>query len=163
MKGKGGISLRPMLAHEFPDYLAYFIPDYAAEISSNYDVDIDAATARAKREVAADLGQGVETPGQVLLCIVDGDAGDAPVGYLWCKPNSESGSVFISDFYVAPDHRGKGYAKAALAALEHMFAGVDYGDLRLRVAADNERARRVYEAAGYQITGINMRKPLAQA
>lgn len=155
------IRLRPMQPSEFVAYLAYFIPDYAAEISANYDVDIAAATARAEREVAADLGQGVETPGQVLLCIVEGDAGTAPLGYLWCKPNRDSQSVFISDFYLYPAHRGQGHARAALSALEDMFAGSGFGDLRLRVAADNEKAQRVYRAAGYQVTGINMRKPLA--
>lgn len=157
----GLIRLRPMRPGEFAAYLDYFIPDYAEEISANYDVDIAAATARAKREVAADLGQGVETPGQVLLCIVKGDREDVPLGYLWCKPNRDSQSVFISDFYLYPAHRGQGHARAALSLLDDMYAGSGFGDLRLRVAADNEKAQRVYRAAGYRVTGINMRKPLA--
>jgi ribosomal protein S18 acetylase RimI-like enzyme len=154
------IRLRPMRKGEFADYLAYFIPDYAAEISVNYDLDLATAAARAEAEAAASLGQGAETPGQVLLCLVKGE-GEAPaLGYLWCRPDADSGSVFISDFYVVPEHRGKGYGRAALNALEEMFAGPDYGELRLRVAADNPGARRLYEAAGYRVTGINMRKAL---
>jgi ribosomal protein S18 acetylase RimI-like enzyme len=145
---------------EFAGYLAYFVPDYAAEISTNYDMDIDAATARAEAEAASSLPQGPETAGQVLLCLVDAEDAAEVLGYLWCAPNAEARSVFIYDFYVAPEHRGKGYGRAALGALEEMFAGPDYGEIKLRVAADNPGARRLYEAAGYQVTGINMRKAL---
>lgn len=157
------IRLRKMQAGEFQDYLAYFIPDYAAEISANYDVDLQAARVRAEQEVEADLGQGVDSPGQDLFCIVIDRVNDAPiVGYFWCKPGDSSGSVFISDFCILPAYRGKGYAKLALAALEAEYAGVGHCDIRLRVAANNDRAQHLYQAAGFQVTGINMRKPLAE-
>ena len=150
-----------MRAGEFQDYLAYFIPDYAAEISPNYDVDADAAQARAEQEVEADLEQGVDSPMQDLFCVLAGDTQDAPiVGYFWCKPGSAGGAVFISDFCILPPHRGKGYAKQALAALETEYVDAGYSDVTLRVAADNDRAQRLYLAAGFQTTGINMRKPL---
>jgi RimJ/RimL family protein N-acetyltransferase len=32
--------------------------------------------------------------------------------------------------------------------------------IKLRVAGDNERARHLYEVSGFQVTGINMSKPL---
>lgn len=157
------IRLRQMRASEFQSYLAYFIPDYAAEISSNYDVDADAAQARAEQEVEADLGQGVESPGNDLFCILAGDTQDATiVGYFWCKPGSEGGSLFISDFCILPPHRGKGFAKQALAALEVEYADARCSDIRLRVAADNDRAQHLYLAAGFHVTGINMRKPLVE-
>lgn len=151
-----------MKPHEFADYVAYFVPDYAAEISSNYDVDIETARARASREVEESLGQGVETAGQVLLSLVAEDVqGDTPVGYLWCKPDEASRTVFISDFCVLPPFRGRGYGKAALAALETMFAETEYDEIRLRVAADNKGAERLYLSVGYRPTGINMRKAIA--
>ena len=153
-----------MQACEFPDYVAYFVPDYAAEISANYDQDIDSALAKAKRDVETDLAQGVETPGQVLLCIVgEGNENDAPIGYLWCKPDNAGPIVFISDFYILPAHRGKGYAKAALAALEEMFAKTGHSEVRLRVASDNDIAQRLYRSVGFSPTGINMRKPFGRA
>lgn len=153
------IHLRNMQTGEFADFLAYFIPDYAAEISANYDEDMANARARAQREVKADLPSGVDTPGQALLCMVrDGDDSDAPVGYLWCKPEESGKTVFISEFYILPGHRGQGYAKSALIALEAMFAKTGHREARLRVAADNEKAQRLYLAAGYRATGINMRK-----
>ena len=158
------IHLRQMQASEFPGFIAYFVPDYAAEISSNYDEDIAIARERAEREVKAELGLGVDTPGQVLLCIVrDDDESDSPDGYLWCKPEEAGQSVFISDFCILPSHRGNGYAKSALVALEAKFSETGHSEARLRVAADNETAQHLYLAAGFRVTGMNMRKPFDKA
>ena len=150
------IKSRPMLASEYSDYLAYFVPDYAAEIETNYDLSHEDALNQAKREVAVDLPQGVETDGEVLLCLED-EAGKV-VGYLWYTPNAEARSVFIKDFYVFPDLRGQGYGKAALRALEQTLKESGFDQIKLRVAADNVRALRVYEATGYRVTGMNMSK-----
>lgn len=158
------IQLRPMRADEFSGYLAYFIPDYAAEISANYDLDRASAEARAEREVASGLSGGVQTNGQDLLCIIRADDPESrPIGYLWCAPDDAARTVFISDFYVFPSQRGKGVAKGALAALERRYADLGHQEVRLRVAADNARAKDVYLAAGFQVTGINMRKAIGAA
>ena len=155
------IRLRPMLASEFADYLAYFIPDYAAEISANYDQDMDSALASAKRDVESSFPRGVETPGQDLFCIT-GEDDTTPLGYLWCKPDTDGPCVFISDFCILPAHRGKGHAKAALTALEEMYSRSGHTEVRLRVAADNDIAQRLYLSAGFAPTGINMRKPFGR-
>ncbi len=146
---------------EFPEYVDYFVPDYASEISANYDVDIETALAQARASIDGDLGQGVDTPDQVLLCATDrGDKSDTPVGYLWCKPNVKDRIIFISDFYILPQHRGKGYGLSALIALERIYTKSAFGEIRLRVAADNKTAERLYLRAGYRPTGMNMRKAI---
>lgn len=153
------IHLRRMRTSELPGYLGYLIPDYAGEISSNYDVENDVARRRAAQEINADLKSGVETPGQELFCVVkNADASDTPIGYLWCKPDKEGHHVFINDFCILPRQRGNGYAKLVLIALEAVFADTGHSEVRLRVAADNTRAQRVYLAAGFSVTGINMKK-----
>jgi ribosomal protein S18 acetylase RimI-like enzyme len=158
------IHLRQMQASEFPDFIEYFVPDYAAEISSNFDEELGVARERAEREVKADLGLGVATPGQVLLCIVkDSNESNSPVGYLWCKPDEAGRSVFVSDFCILPSHRGNGYAKSALKALEAMFAETGHREIRLRVASDNEKARHLYLAVGFRVTGMNMSKSIDKA
>ena len=155
------IQLRKMRADEFAGYVAYFVPDYAAEISSNYDVDMNTAQARAESAVEVDLGMGVETPGQDLLCAtVEGDQSDTPVGYLWCKPHSKEKAIFISDFCILPKYRGRGYGQSALIALERRYLDTGYGEIRLRVATDNKTAERMYLKAGYLPTGINMRRAI---
>jgi len=156
--------LRKMRPDEFPDYVAYFVPDYAMEISSNYDMNIETARARAEREVEEALGMGVETPDQILLCAVaEGGENDTPVGYFWCQPHESGQSIFISDFCILPPYRGRGYGKSALAALEEMYAEKGYSEIRLRVAADNKRAERLYLSAGYIPTGTNMRRAIGNS
>lgn len=113
------IVLRPMRNEEYPAYLDYFIPDYAAEISANYALPA-AALARAQREIAADLPDGVNTCGQVLCCLFDdSDGAEKRVGYLWYKPDEEMRSAFICDFYIYPALQGQGLGKQAMAAFEH--------------------------------------------
>ncbi len=153
------IRLRQMRAGELPDFIAYFVPDYAKEISANYDEDMATSHARAVREVEEDLNLGVDTPGQVLLCIVRRhDESDSPVGYLWYKPEPAGTTGFINELYVFPAHRGNGYARSALIELEKVLARSGHTEARLRVAADNEAAQRLYASAGYRVTGINMKK-----
>ena len=153
------IVLRPMRATEYPAYLDYFIPDYAAEISANYALSPAAALAQAQREIAADLPDGVNTRGQVLCCLFDdSDGAEKRVGYLWYKPDEEMRSAFICDFYIYPAFQGQGLGKQAMAAFEHVLKSQGIGQIKLRVAGDNQRARHLYDAAGFRVTGVDMSK-----
>jgi ribosomal protein S18 acetylase RimI-like enzyme len=156
------ISLRLMRESEYSAYLAYFIPEYAAEISSNYGLSDLHSLAQAKREIAADLPDGVNTSGQVLLCLIDqSKRPEMLVGYLWYKPDAAMRSAFISDFHIFAAHQGKGLGKQALEVLEDELKGKGFEQIKLRVAKDNERARHVYEVTGFRVTGINMSKAIA--
>lgn len=154
------IALRPMKATEFAAYLAYFIPDYAAEIAVNYGLSETEAFARASREIADNLPDGPQTPGEVLLCILN--ELDDHIGYLWYRPDPAERSAFISDFHILATHQGRGYGRQALNALETHLAGSGITEIRLRVAADNERAQHVYKTSGFQTTGINMSKRIGE-
>jgi len=154
--------LRPMRNNEYPAYLEYFIPDYAVEIASNYGLSESASIAEAKREIATDLPDGVNTSGQVLLCLVDrSDSAENLLGYLWYKPDVAMRSAFIYDFHILAAHQGKGLGKQALEILERELQGKGFAQIKLRVAEDNNRARHVYEVAGFRVTGVNMNKVIA--
>lgn len=155
------ILLRPMRDSEYPAYLDYFIPDYATEISSNYGLsDVD-ALAQAKREIATDLPHGVDTSGQVLLCLVDPTGGpDNVIGYLWYRPNLPMRSAYISDFHIFAAHQGKGFGKQALKVLEEELKRKGFEQIKLRVAEDNKRAKHVYEVTGFRVSGVNMSKTI---
>ncbi|WP_115419384.1 GNAT family N-acetyltransferase [Ensifer sp. M14] len=153
------ISFRPMLESEYAGYLAYFVPDYAAEIAANYGLPDADALAQATSEIAEDLPQGVDTPGNVLLCLIE-SANAAHVGYLWYRPDARGRSAFISDFHILPEHQGKGLGKLAMAALEIELSAKGFEQVKLRVAENNRRARHVYEATGFRVTGTNMSKTL---
>lgn len=152
-----------MRESEFPAYLAYFIPDYAVEIVANYGLSETAARAQAEREIASGLPDGVNTAGQVLLCIVDpSDAVEQLVGYLWYKPDTAMHTAFITDFHILAAHQGQGLGKAAMTLLESDLRGKGFTQIKLRVAGDNARARHVYEVSGFHVTGINMSKVIGE-
>ena len=153
------ILFRPMRDNDYPAYLDYFIPDYAMEIASSYGLSESASLAQAKRELAADLPDGVNTSGQVLLCLVDqSGASEKLIGYLWYKPDTTMRSVFIYDFHILAPYQGKGLGKQALKVLESELKGQGFAQIKLRVAEDNNRARHVYAATGFRVTGVNMSK-----
>lgn len=155
------ISLRPMRADEYPAYLDYFIPDYAAEIIANYGLSPAEARLQAVRETHEDLPKGVETSGQVLLCLIDRISGDdSIIGYLWYRPDVPARSIYISDFHIFAAHQGKGYGKEALAILESELARTGFTQIKLRVAENNKRAKHVYDVSGFRVTGVNMSKAI---
>jgi ribosomal protein S18 acetylase RimI-like enzyme len=161
LKTPAAIGLRPMRPDEFPAFLAYFIPDYATEIAANFGLPDDAARARAAQEVAEDLPQGVDTQGRTLLCITLGDPEEV-VGSFWLRLQQGSTTAFVSDFHIFPARQNRGLGRRALAALDRWLASAGFEHLRLRVAADNVRARHLYETGGFRTTGINMTKPVGR-
>jgi ribosomal protein S18 acetylase RimI-like enzyme len=81
---------------------------------------------------------------------------------------------WIEDLWVARDHRGRGLGSRLLAAGERKVAAQGHAVAHLRVAADNERARRFYVARGWAETDaypherwgfmmLDLIKPLAPA
>jgi ribosomal protein S18 acetylase RimI-like enzyme len=155
------ISLRPMRVDEYAAYLDYFIPDYAAEIIANYGLSPIEARSQAVREIDEDLPQGVETRGQVLLCIIDSISGDdSIIGYLWYRPDVPARLIYINDFHIFAAHQGKGYGKETLAALESELAETGFTQIKLRVAENNKRAKHVYDVSGFRVTGVNMSKAI---
>lgn len=153
------IVFKPMTAADFSAFLNYLIPDYAEEISSSYRLPKADALLQAQAQIDASLPEGVETRGQVLLAIYYQDAAQAHhAGYFWYKPDEASQSVFIYDFYIFPAWRNKGLGSASMNALEKVLRQQGFTQIKLRVAAGNERARHVYEANGFRVNGFNMNK-----
>ncbi|CAH6050080.1 putative N-acetyltransferase YycN, partial [Citrobacter koseri] len=155
------ISFRMMTKDEYPAYLEYFVNDYAYEIESNYGASLRDSLARAKQEISEMLPDGVNTHGQVLMCIVaQSDKANNHVGYLWYKPDSTKRTVFIYDFHIFNSSQGLGLGKQSLRAFEEYLQAKGFKEIRLRVAGDNARARHVYETSGFRVTGINMSKSI---
>lgn len=74
--------------------------------------------------------------------------GSTPVGYLAFK--QEDGKMFLSKFYVAQEHRGKGYASKADAFLEQLCAESGLSRIWLTVNRDNRSSIAVYEKKGFR-------------
>ena len=157
------IELRDMREDEYPDYRSYFIEDYSREIEENYGYSADAAKEKAAAELKRSFPDGLGTPGHSLLCI-DAELGGeiCLVGYLLHAVNARDKTTFIYDFYVMPDHRGKGYGRQAIEALESQLSSLGVHEIKLRVAYKNQRALKLYQEAGFRITGYNMSKGIEE-
>lgn len=68
--------------------------------------------------------------------------------------------ALISNLFVDEALRGQGVGRALMAEAEKIAAARGVKQLRLNVLVGNERARRVYEEAGFSAYGIEMVKPL---
>lgn len=154
------ITLRPLHAPEFAAFAAYFVPDYAAEIVANFGIPLADALTQAAQDLANDLPQGADTPGEILMGII---LADHLIGYLFYATDAASGSAFIKDFHILPPNQGKGYGTAAIKALEAVLKPQGITQLRLRVAAKNAAAHRLYTKLGFFPTGISMAKTISSA
>ncbi|QKY21550.1 GNAT family N-acetyltransferase [Halolamina sp. CBA1230] len=79
--------------------------------------------------------------GELLVSVADGDV----VGYLLWFPGEPAA---VAELVVHPDYRREGRGRALLGAL---FDCLDPGaEVTLRVAADNEGAKALYEEFGFE-------------
>ena len=56
----------------------------------------------------------------------------------------------VDDFFIAPEARGEGLGKAALAEVRRVCAGLGMRALRVEVGTGNVVARAVYRSAGFE-------------
>ena len=85
------------------------------------------------------------TDGPLPLFVLD-DGG--PVGYALVVGESD-GVAYVPEFAVHPDRQGEGYGSELMDWLRDRLAG-EYTELRLTVAASDERARGFYRSHGFE-------------
>jgi len=72
----------------------------------------------------------------------------------WPGPQPpEHGRAELYAIYVAPDYWSSGAGQALIDGVLALAASSGYTDISLWVMEANERARRFYELAGFQVTG----------
>jgi ribosomal protein S18 acetylase RimI-like enzyme len=140
-------------------FLERVIPEYAEDKVHAGQWDVSDALERSRKEFLDDLPQGVETKNQYLYTVFDGEKA---VGMIWlsANPNDATQSGFISELYVDEKYRGKGYGKQAMLLIEEKVRELGLKSIGLHVFGVNQTARKLYEAVGYEITGLNMKKVL---
>lgn len=157
------VTLRAMRAEELCDYRNLFITEYAQDLSSNSNYSVEQALAYATHSFDGYLPEGVNSPNDHLFCIENSNSisgEEQLVGYLWYGLGQEDSAAFIKDFYVLPQCQRKGYGSACLEALEKRLMDQGIFEIKLRVAADNPQAKRLYEHLAFVVTGFNMSKSL---
>lgn len=147
--------IRPMLSKEFPIWWERFVSDWGDDLARVEDFAPGEARREAARRLERDLPAGMTTPGQHLFVVVEGDA---IMGDVWFSIGAAG--AFLEDLTIAPEARGRGIGKAALALVEGELRRRGQPHLDLHVYADNAPAIALYRGRGYRTTGLKMRKSL---
>ena len=154
------LELRPMTEAEFTAFRSGLISSYAADKTQAGEWTPEEAQQRSAREFDDLLPDGRQTTGMLLLAALT-PAGE-PVGSVWIalRPGQSAASAWIYDIVVSAEHRGQGNGRALLAAAEREAARHGAAEIALNVFGANTVARGLYESSGYEVTALQMRKPL---
>lgn len=155
------IILQRMTETEFQDYLPYCIEEYGRDLSTNHGYPLETGIINASKSIHGYLPTGLATLNNLLMCIKPEREPDQIAGYLWVNTQDRD-NAYICDFCVLPAWQRRGFATAALTALEQLLREQGFNGLSLRVAADNPSALALYKKTDFRVTGINMSKQLTQ-
>ncbi|HEY5740547.1 MAG TPA: GNAT family N-acetyltransferase [Gammaproteobacteria bacterium] len=107
------------------------------------------ASDAAQRRSAVERLLADRTLGGIWLVLADGEL----AGYIaLCRGFSiefDGFDAFIDEFYLEAEFRSRGIGRIVLTALGREARGCGINALHLEVARDNQRARRLYEQAGF--------------
>lgn len=142
----------------FAQFLPLAVASYAEENIASGRWPREGAHARSADAFAQLLPQGVATQDHALFDIVAGDAG--AIGSLWYAQFDDGGvrQWHVYDLLIAPEHRRRGYAAAAFAAMETLAREQGVTRIGLHVFAHNPAAQALYRKLGYEVVSVNMLK-----
>jgi ribosomal protein S18 acetylase RimI-like enzyme len=105
----------------------------------------------------------IDAPNPATSVLVAADNGDRVLGFVAVVPVTDlSGHRHghIGSIAVAPEAEGRGIGRLLLSAAEDWCREQGFTDVTLHVYPGNERARQVYERAGFQLEWHRLRKDL---
>lgn len=153
------VKLFPITQADFDAFLERDIVDYAADKVRSGNWSQEEALERSRQEHMQLLPDGPRTKDQFIFSIFLPETGHN-IGILWVniKMDAPRREAFIYDFFIEESHRGKGYGKQALRALDAKLKEMHVESVALHVFGFNTNAIELYKQAGYEITNIQMRK-----
>lgn len=155
------VTLRPMTDAEYATVVRGSALGYAALIAAGGGVGARAAREQADRELAAVLPAGRETAGHLFLRAVDEEG--EPVGHVWLAlrgPGAAGRSAWVYDVEVVAARRGHGYGRAIMEQAERTVRSHGLDRIGLSVLGFNTAAISLYRSLGYQVSAMQMTKPL---
>lgn len=152
------IAFTPMTDADFQAFLRKFIPEYAYEQTQSGNWHANEAMARAQQEIRQILPQGAKSDHQYLFNIVDTERGQERVGMIWYTLDdfSLNKKIFLSDFFILNEFRGKGYEEQALAELKDRARAAGVGRIETHVFAQNPAEVALFQNNGFQSVSIFM-------
>jgi ribosomal protein S18 acetylase RimI-like enzyme len=119
----------------------------------------DEAVKAANAEFERHLPDGLKTKDNFLY---SGMSENSRVGFVWIqiRGSGERRRAYVCDIIVEPDHRGKGYGKEMMVAVERAAVEMGMKKIGLHVFGYNEPAIALYKSLGYVTTDLEMEKTL---
>ncbi|MFY1632086.1 GNAT family N-acetyltransferase [Solwaraspora sp. WMMB335] len=165
--GSRAVTLHPMTQPEYDIRIPALVATYAGNLLRSGRTTSATALAESRRQHAELLPDGLATGRMLFLVARPAGADDAPpIGWIWVglpDPAEPQRPAWIYNIEVDPAHRGNGYGRAVLAAVEPVLTAQGVTRLGLNVFADNTVARRLYESTGFAVTAQQMVKPIGPA
>jgi ribosomal protein S18 acetylase RimI-like enzyme len=149
-----------MTRAEWDEWMPRQLAGYARHIIDSGAMPEAEAWEKARADTARGFPQGYETPGQLVYRIT---AGDEPAGWLWLAvpgPDPDKLMGWVYNIEVDPAFRGRGYGRAAMVLAEDEARKHGMTSVGLNVHGQNTVARSLYESLGYDVTALQMKKPL---
>ena len=155
------VILQPIAVDAFPAFVDQAVAFYAGQNVAAGRFSESDALALSRTETQKLLPDGIATPGQFFFEVMAVGAAGA-VGHLWLAsmPRGSSRVMFVCQVLVKPEHRRKGYARAALLAAEQLALEQGLSGIALHVFSHNTHAQALYRGLGYGVASLNMLKPL---
>jgi len=155
-----GLRLRPATRAEFQEWIPRQEAGYAELIAASGALSAQAARVKARQDTARRFTVGLASPGQFVFRVI---AGDVPVGWLWLGvpgPDLDPLMAWVYDIEIDAAFRRRGYGRAAMLLAQDEARARGMTSLGLNVHGQNTEARSLYESLGYQVTSLQMKKPV---
>jgi ribosomal protein S18 acetylase RimI-like enzyme len=153
------VTLEPMNQAQFVGFMEAVFPSYVAERAAADHVSLEMAGQYARVQLARLLPDGHLTVGHRFLRVLSTDSGQG-VGDVWFWIDSENKQAFLYYIAVLPEHRRRGFASAALVAIEEMVRAAGCISLGLNVFSSNHGAIALYRRLGFCTVASYWTKPL---
>jgi ribosomal protein S18 acetylase RimI-like enzyme len=148
-----------MRPEEFDAFAEHGREGYVRQLVEFSGMEPAAAQAKAERDYAMTLPQGLETPGHWLFAV---EADGRRVGTVWFAERVLDGRTvaYLYEIEIDEAERGRGLGRAAMEAFEREAARRGLTELELNVFGGNMVARSLYQSLGWRETAVHMAKRL---
>ena len=155
------VRLRPMTPREFDDWRPWAVEEYAREDVEHKEVGPDRARENMSAFLESVIPRGPRTEGHRMSIAEDAATGER-VGYTWwAERDLDAGlAAWIYDVYIDEPHRGRGFGRGLMEAVEAQVREAGLTRMELHVWVDNDPATSLYRSLGFVPTGMEMYRNL---
>lgn len=155
------VRLVPMTEEEFESFKEYSLASFVAGKTAAGYFDAKAARAIGEQTFSGLLPKGLTTPGQHLVAIEQEASGER-VGLLWFGVADQGAGplAYVFDGLIFEPHRRRGFASAALSALEAAAKKAGARQIALQLFGGKVAARALFERCGFGVTDVMLAKGL---